>query len=74
MTYMRSYSPYENIEVARAIRTALIRTSLNDSQVMYREPAKYVARLADDEDADQNPFALQGEDGARRPRWSVRTV
>ncbi len=42
--YMRSYSPYENIE-NKAYPTMLVRTSLNDSQVMYWEPAKYVARL-----------------------------
>jgi oligopeptidase B len=42
--YMRSYSPYENIE-KKAYPTMLVRTSLNDSQVMYWEPAKYVARL-----------------------------
>ncbi len=42
--YMRSYSPYENIE-KKAYPTMLMRTSLNDSQVMYWEPAKYVARL-----------------------------
>ena len=42
--YMRSYSPYENLG-AKAYPTILIRTSLNDSQVMYWEPAKYVARL-----------------------------
>ena len=42
--YMRAYSPYENLE-AKAYPTMLVRTSLNDSQVMYWEPAKYVARL-----------------------------
>jgi oligopeptidase B len=42
--YMRSYSPYDNIE-KKAYPTILVRTSLNDSQVMYWEPAKYVARL-----------------------------
>ena len=42
--YMRSYSPYENIE-KKAYPTILVRTSLNDSQVMYWEPAKYVARM-----------------------------
>ncbi|MBS1790989.1 MAG: S9 family peptidase [Acidobacteria bacterium] len=42
--YMRSYSPYDNIE-AKAYPTMLVRTSLNDSQVMYWEPAKYVAKL-----------------------------
>ncbi len=44
--YMRSYSPYDNIE-KKAYPTILVRTSLNDSQVMYWEPAKYVARLRD---------------------------
>jgi len=42
--YMRRYSPYDNLE-RKAYPTMLIRTSLNDSQVMYWEPAKYVARL-----------------------------
>jgi oligopeptidase B len=42
--YMKSYSPYDNIE-AKAYPTMLVRTSLNDSQVMYWEPAKYVAKL-----------------------------
>src|SRR5215510_8226240 len=42
--YMRSYSPYDNIE-AKAYPDMLVRTSLNDSQVMYWEPAKYVAKL-----------------------------
>jgi len=42
--YMKSYSPYDNIE-AKAYPTMLVRTSLNDSQVMYWEPAKYVSKL-----------------------------
>ena len=42
--YMRSYSPYDNVE-AKAYPTLLVKTSYNDSQVMYWEPAKYVARL-----------------------------
>ena len=41
---MRTYCPYTNLE-PKAYPTTLIRTSLNDSQVMYWEPAKYVARL-----------------------------
>jgi oligopeptidase B len=42
--YMLSYSPYDNL--ARGPYPAmLVKTSLNDSQVMYWEPAKYVARL-----------------------------
>jgi oligopeptidase B len=42
--YMKSYSPYDNIE-AKNYPTILVKTSLNDSQVMYWEPAKYVAKL-----------------------------
>ncbi len=43
-TYMRSYSPYDNIE-QKAYPAMLVTTGLNDSQVMYWEPAKYVAKL-----------------------------
>ncbi len=42
--YMLSYSPYDNL-VARKYPAILVTTSFNDSQVMYWEPAKYVARL-----------------------------
>ncbi|MGE0126826.1 MAG: S9 family peptidase [Blastocatellales bacterium] len=42
--YMRSYSPYDNVG-KKAYPTMLVRTSLNDSQVPYWEPAKYVAKL-----------------------------
>ncbi|HTK57142.1 MAG TPA: prolyl oligopeptidase family serine peptidase, partial [Gemmatimonadales bacterium] len=42
--YMRSYSPYDNLRPG-AYPAMLVDTSLNDSQVMYWEPAKYVARL-----------------------------
>ncbi len=41
---MRSYCPYTNLR--RSVFPALlVRTSFHDSQVMYWEPAKYVARL-----------------------------
>jgi oligopeptidase B len=45
--YMRSYSPYDNLEhiYRDAVPAMLVKTSLNDSQVMYWEPAKYVAKL-----------------------------
>jgi oligopeptidase B len=42
--YMISYSPYDNIE-AKTYPNILVRTSFNDSQVMYWEPAKYVAKM-----------------------------
>ncbi|HEX3470082.1 MAG TPA: S9 family peptidase [Silvibacterium sp.] len=42
--YMLSYSPYDNLE-AKAYPAMLVKTSLYDSQVMYWEPAKYIARL-----------------------------
>ncbi len=42
--YMKSYSPYDNLE-AKAYPILLVKSSYNDSQVMYWEPAKYVARL-----------------------------
>jgi oligopeptidase B len=42
--YMMSYSPYDNV-VAKDYPNMLVRTSFNDSQVMYWEPAKYVAKM-----------------------------
>ena len=42
--YMLTYSPYDNIQ-AKAYPNMLVRTSFNDSQVMYWEPAKYVAKM-----------------------------
>jgi len=42
--YMMTYSPYDNI-AAKAYPNMLVKTSFNDSQVMYWEPAKYVAKM-----------------------------
>jgi oligopeptidase B len=42
--YMRSYSPYDNLK-HQDYPAILVTTSLNDSQVMYWEPAKYVAKM-----------------------------
>jgi oligopeptidase B len=57
--YMLSYSPYDNLEALRGqpIPAMLIKTSLNDSQVMYWEPAKYVAKLRSLK-ADDAPLLL----------------
>lgn len=42
--YMASYAPYENIG-ARAYPNILAVTSLNDTRVLYVEPAKWISRL-----------------------------
>jgi oligopeptidase B len=42
--YMSSYCPYSNLRETN-YPTMLVMTSFNDSQVMYWEPAKYVAKL-----------------------------
>jgi oligopeptidase B len=42
--YMKSYSPYENVTAA-PYPPILAQTSLNDTRVLYVEPAKWVARL-----------------------------
>src|SRR6266851_3148385 len=55
--YMKTYSPYDNLE-KRAYPAMLITTSFNDSQVMYWEPAKYVARLRTVK-TDSNPLLLK---------------
>jgi oligopeptidase B len=55
--YMLSYSPYDNV-VAGEYPAMLVETSLNDSQVMYWEPAKYVAKLRAVK-TDLNPLLLR---------------
>jgi oligopeptidase B len=42
--YMKGYCPYTNLE-RKGYPALLLKTGLNDSQVMYWEPAKYVAKL-----------------------------
>jgi len=42
--FMKTYCPYTNL-AATNYPAMLVKTGLNDSQVMYWEPAKYVAKL-----------------------------
>jgi oligopeptidase B len=55
--YMRSYSPYDNL-AAKAYPSLLLTTSINDSQVGYWEPTKYVAKLRTLK-TDKNPLLLK---------------
>jgi oligopeptidase B len=43
--YMKGYSPYENVREGVEYPRILAVTSLNDTRVLYVEPAKWVARL-----------------------------
>jgi oligopeptidase B len=55
--YMKGYCPYTNL-AKKNYPSILVRTSLNDSQVMYWEPAKYVAKLRTLK-TDSNPLLLK---------------
>ena len=57
--YMKSYTPYENIATDRAYPPILAVTSLNDTRVLYHEPAKWIARLQTE--AKGGPFLLKTE-------------
>jgi oligopeptidase B len=59
--YMKSYSPYEN--VAKLHYPAILAmTSLNDTRVLYHEPAKWIARLRSV--APDGTYLLKTEMGA----------
>ena len=57
--YMKSYTPYENIVTDVAYPPILAVTSLNDTRVLYTEPAKWIARLQ--AEAKGGPFLLKTE-------------
>jgi oligopeptidase B len=59
--YMKSYTPYENL-VARPYPAILAVTSLNDTRVLFHEPAKWVARLR--RLSPSTPVLLKTEMGA----------
>jgi oligopeptidase B len=60
--YMRQYDPYLNIG-RTGYPAMMVRTSFNDSQVMYHEPAKYTARMRELK-TDSNPLVLVTNMGA----------
>lgn len=60
--YMKQYDPYGNI-ATKDYPAILVRTSFNDSQVMYHEPAKYTAKLRAMK-TDENPLLLVTNMGA----------
>ena len=57
--YMKSYSPYENIATGATYPPILALTSLNDTRVLYSEPAKWIARLQ--AEGKGGPFLLKTE-------------
>lgn len=72
--YMKSYSPYENVEAKRYPKI-LAMTSLHDTRVYYVEPAKWVAALRYTK-TDNEPVLLKTEMNAghggisgRYERW-----
>ncbi|OBF16235.1 S9 family peptidase [Mycobacterium sp. ACS4331] len=72
--YMKSYSPYENV-AAKDYPAILAMTSLNDTRVLYVEPAKWVAALRHTK-TDDHPVLLKtqmtaghGGISGRYERW-----
>src|SRR5438067_199843 len=55
--YMKLYSPYDNV-APHAYPAMLVKSSYNDSQVMYWEPAKWVAKLRATR-TDTNPLLFK---------------
>ena len=60
--YIKTYCPYTNL-AAKAYPAMLVKTSLNDSQVLFHEPTKYVAKLRSLR-TDANPLIFKVNMGA----------
>lgn len=56
--YMLGYSPYDNV-APRDYPAIYVSTGLWDSQVQYFEPAKWVARLRDDDRSPETPVLFR---------------
>jgi oligopeptidase B len=55
-SWMRAYSPYDNVK-AQPYPSILVRSSYNDTQVLFHEPAKWVQRLRTTR-TDERPVLL----------------
>ena len=70
--YMLSYSPYDNVK-AQNYPAMLVTTGLNDSQVQYYEPSKWVAKLRALK-TDKNPLLfkvnMEAGHGGKSGRYS----
>ena len=53
--YIKKYCPYSNLD-SKSFPPLLILTSINDSQVMYWEPTKYIAKLREKKKGDSPKF------------------
>jgi oligopeptidase B len=60
--YLATYCPYTNV-AAKGYPAMFVKTALNDSQVMYWEPAKWVAKLRAMK-TDSNPLVFRTDMGA----------
>ncbi len=74
--YMKSYSPYENVQDGTAYPAVLATTSLNDTRVYFTEPAKWVARLREATTSDPagaaGPAAHRDGGRSRRQERALR--